>query len=91
MSEVRWQEKGTFIPETFEMFHSGGIKHERGLAILLDQEMTVINHVSLLKIAGKPLALNIIQIYTHQHQLVAMATCLKIWGMQRHNADSRTL
>ena len=71
ISEVRWQGAGKATPGTFEIFHSDGAEHERGLALMLDQDMaktvkgywTLSDRVLLLKIARKPLNLNIIQIY----------------------------
>ena len=52
----------------FEIFYSGGAEHEIGLAIMLDQDMakrywTLSDTVMFLKTAGKPLDLDIIEIY----------------------------
>ena len=73
MSEVRWQGARKITSGTFEIFYTGGTKHERRVALVLEQEMGKIvkghkllsNHVLLLKIAGKSLDFNIIQIFTN--------------------------
>ena len=39
ISEVRWQGAGKITSGTFEIFYSGGSEHERGMAIILEQDM----------------------------------------------------
>ena len=71
MSEVRCQGARKITSRAFKIFYSGGAEHERGVAIMLDQGMgktvkgygSLSDCVLLLKVAEKPLDLNIIQIY----------------------------
>ena len=61
IDEVRWQ-GARKISGTFEICYSGGTEHERGVAIMLDQDMAkkslrgywkLSDRVLLLNIAGK--------------------------------------
>ena len=71
LSEVRWKGAGETTTEKSKFYYSGGEEHERGVGIILDEEASksvkgywaVSDRVLLLKVAGKPLDLNIIQAY----------------------------
>ena len=71
LSEVRWKGAGETTTGESKFYYSGGEDHERGVGIILDEEASksvkgywaVSDRVLLLKIAGKPLDLNIIQVY----------------------------
>ncbi|GFN81560.1 craniofacial development protein 2-like [Plakobranchus ocellatus] len=71
LSEVRWQGAGVITSGNYKIFYSGGTTHERGVGIILDKEIgkavkgywTLSDRIILLKIAGKPLDINIIQVY----------------------------
>ena len=39
MSKVRWRGAGKITPGMFEIFYLGDIEHERGVAIVPEQEM----------------------------------------------------
>ena len=39
MSKVRWQGAGNIMSGTFELYYSGGTEHERGVPVILNQEM----------------------------------------------------
>ncbi|GFO16493.1 craniofacial development protein 2-like protein [Plakobranchus ocellatus] len=70
VSEVRWSGAGKIKSGKYEMYYSGA-EHQRGVGIILDQEIgksvkgywPLSDRVLLLKIAGKPVDLNIIQAY----------------------------
>ena len=71
LSEVRWKGAGETTTGKSKFYYSGGEEHERGVGIILDEEASkslkgywaVSDRVLLLKVAGKPLDLNIIQVY----------------------------
>ena len=71
LSEVRWKGAGETTTGKSKFYYSGGEDHERGVGIILDEEASksvkgywaVSDRVLLLKVAGKPLDLNIIQVY----------------------------
>ena len=71
LSEVRWKGAGETTTGKSKFYYSGGEDHERGVGIILDEGASksvkgywaVSDRVLLLKVAGKPLDLNIIQVY----------------------------
>ena len=71
LSEVRWKGAGETTTGKSKFYYSGGEEHERGVGIILDEEASksvkgywaVSDRVLLLKVAAKPLDLNIIQVY----------------------------
>ncbi|GFS21179.1 craniofacial development protein 2-like [Elysia marginata] len=71
LSEVRWKGAGKIASSKHEFIYSGGLESERGVGIVLDQNLrktvkgywALSDRVLLVKIAGKPLDLNIIQVY----------------------------
>ena len=71
LSEVRWKGAGETTTGKSKFYYSGGEDHERGVGIILDEEASKSvkgywaesDRVLLLKVAGKPLDLNIIQVY----------------------------
>ncbi|GFS07336.1 craniofacial development protein 2-like [Elysia marginata] len=68
LSEVRWKVAGKITSGKHEFIYSGGLESERGVGIVLDQNVrkavkvywALSDRVLLVKIAGKPLDLNII-------------------------------
>ena len=71
VSEVRWTGAGQVSSDGWTFYYSGGERHEAGVGILLGREMAeavvgcwqVSKRVMLIKIAAKPVGLNIIQVY----------------------------
>ena len=71
LSEFRWKGAGETTTGKSKFYYSGGEEHERGVGIILDEEASksvkgywaVSDRVLLLRVAGKPLDLNIIQVY----------------------------
>ncbi|GFS27117.1 RNA-directed DNA polymerase from mobile element jockey-like [Elysia marginata] len=71
LSEVRWKGANDMQTGKFRFLCSGGATHERGVGLLVDQEVSkavkgyrpVSDRVLLLKISGKPMDLNIIQVH----------------------------
>ncbi|GFS05752.1 craniofacial development protein 2-like [Elysia marginata] len=71
LSEVRWKGANDIQTGKFRFLYSGRATHERGVGLLVDQEVSeavkgywpVSDRVLLLKISGKPMDLNIIQVY----------------------------
>ncbi|GFO29451.1 craniofacial development protein 2-like [Plakobranchus ocellatus] len=70
LSEVRWKGAGK-ITGGHEIIYSGGTESEKGVGIVVDQTVTkaikgywaLSDRILLVKIAGKPVDLNIIQVY----------------------------
>ncbi|GFO47125.1 craniofacial development protein 2-like protein [Plakobranchus ocellatus] len=71
LSEVRRKEAGKITSGGHEIIYSGGTESEKGVGIIVDQTGTkaikgywaLSDRVLLVKIAGKPVDLNIIQVY----------------------------
>ncbi|KAG1651907.1 Craniofacial development protein 2 [Nymphon striatum] len=71
ISETRWTDTGFTEKKNHIFIHSGGAKHERGVAFLIKKELqkyiigywTVNERCILLKIKAKPFDIAIIQIY----------------------------
>ncbi|GFS02386.1 craniofacial development protein 2-like [Elysia marginata] len=71
VSEVRRKGAGNIVSEKFQFIFSGGSDHERGVGVILDQKVSkalngywqISDRVLLVKIAGKPMDINIIQVY----------------------------
>ncbi|GFN95634.1 endonuclease-reverse transcriptase [Plakobranchus ocellatus] len=71
LSEVRWKGAGKITSGGHEIIYSGGTESEKGVGIIVDQTVTkaikgywtLSDRVLLVKIAGKPVDLNIIQVY----------------------------
>ncbi|GFN96982.1 craniofacial development protein 2-like protein [Plakobranchus ocellatus] len=71
LSEVRWKGAGKIISGGHEIIYSGGTESEKGIGIIVDQTAykaikdyrALSDRVILVKIAGKPVDLNIIQVY----------------------------
>ena len=40
INEMRWPKNGYFMIDNFKMIYSGGDKHERGVGLLLDQDIS---------------------------------------------------
>ncbi|GFO33860.1 craniofacial development protein 2-like protein [Plakobranchus ocellatus] len=71
LSEVRWKGAGKITSGGHEIIYSGGTESEKRVGIIVDQTASkaikgywaLSDRVLLVKIAGKPLDLNIIQVY----------------------------
>ena len=71
VSEARWTGSGKLISDSMTIIYSGGEKHEGGVAMILDEEISkcvkaywsVSSRVLLVKIQAKPFDLNVIQVY----------------------------
>ncbi|GFO43740.1 UDP-glucuronosyltransferase 2a1-like [Plakobranchus ocellatus] len=71
LSEVRWKGAGKITSCGHEIIYSGGTESEKGVGIIEDQTVSkaikghwaLSDRVFLVKIAGKPVDLNIIQVY----------------------------
>jgi len=69
--ETRWTGSGEFNSDNFRVLYSGGVKHERGVAMILDREnaksllgwWALSDRVMLIKLKGKQIDLSIIQVY----------------------------
>ncbi|GFO48685.1 craniofacial development protein 2-like [Plakobranchus ocellatus] len=71
LSQVRWKGAGKITSGGHEIIYSGGTESEKGVGIIVDQTVTkaikgywaLSDRVLLVKIAGKSVDLNIIQVY----------------------------
>ncbi|GFO30004.1 POU domain protein [Plakobranchus ocellatus] len=71
LSEVRWKGAGKITSGGHEIIYSGGTESEKGVGIIVEQTISkaikgywaLSDRVLLVKIAGKPVDLNIIQVY----------------------------
>ena len=71
LGETRWKNAGISTLDDCKFIHSGGQKHERGVGLLLDEEIskcllgywTISDRVMLVKIKGRPVNIAIVQIY----------------------------
>lgn len=71
VSEVRWTGSGEVQYEKSKFIYSGGDKHERGVGVMVSGEAigslkgywAVSDRVILVKLYGKPMDINIIQVY----------------------------
>ncbi|GFO43632.1 LOW QUALITY PROTEIN: craniofacial development protein 2-like [Plakobranchus ocellatus] len=71
LSEVRWKRAGKITSGGHEIIYSGGTESENGVGIIVDQTASkaikgyraLSDRVLLVKIAGKPVDLNTIQVY----------------------------
>ena len=82
LSEVRWKGEGDFMSDGVRVIYSGGVKHENGVAILLDKEMAAkviciercSDRMITVKVKAEPVDLFIIQVYmptsTHDEEEV---------------------
>ena len=70
ISEMRWMSSGSFTKKEFFVCWSGGEKHERGVGLILQKEISqaykghcpISDRVLLLKLQGVKMILNIIQV-----------------------------
>jgi exonuclease III len=71
LSEMRWKGAGDLISNGYKIIHSGGKKHERGVGFIISPKKlravkgywAISDRILLVKISGKPVDINIIQIY----------------------------
>ena len=71
INKMIWPKNSDFMIDNFKMIYSGGDKHERGIGLLLDQDIskcilgywTVSDRVLLVKIQGHPFNITIIVVY----------------------------
>ena len=69
--ESRWTGNNEFISDEFKVLHAGGGKHERGVAMVLDQQISksllgwcpFSDRVMLVRLKGKQTNIAIIQVY----------------------------
>ncbi|XP_037787450.1 craniofacial development protein 2-like [Penaeus monodon] len=69
--ETRWTGSGEFNNDSFKVLYTGGVKHERGVALILDREnaksllgwWALSDRVMMIKLKGKQIDLSIIQVY----------------------------
>lgn len=72
VSEVRWTGGGWCMGEGVKFFYGGGKEHHRGVGVMMTSRMAkclkgymlLSDRVILTKFAGKPIDINIIQVYT---------------------------
>ena len=71
LEETRWKSVGISASDNCKFIHSGGQKHEKGVGMLLDEDVskcllgywTISDRVMLVKIKGRPFNMAIIQVY----------------------------
>ncbi|GFO22294.1 craniofacial development protein 2-like [Plakobranchus ocellatus] len=71
ISQVRWKGAGVINSDSHKLIYSGRNDHERGVGFILDRQTSlslkgywaISDRVVLIKLEGKPLDLDIIQIY----------------------------
>ena len=71
LCDVRWKGAGLITSGDFTMVYSGGEKHERGVGVLLNKQCSkslkgyffVSDRVLLIRLAGNPFDISIIQVY----------------------------
>ena len=71
LGETRWKSVGISASDNCNFIHSGGQKHEKGVGMLLDEDVskcllgywTISDRVMLVKIKGRPFNMAIIQVY----------------------------
>ena len=70
LGETRWKNAGISTSDNCKFIHSGGQRHERGVGLLLDEEIskcllgywTISDRVMLDKIKGRPFDMAVVQI-----------------------------
>ena len=71
LNETRWLNNGEFVIDEYRLIYAGGEKHERGVGLLLDPDISksVLGHwcvsdrVLLVKLQGHPFNISIIVVY----------------------------
>ena len=71
VSEVRWTGSGNLNSGGWSFYYSGGARHEAGVRLLLRKKLAdavvgcwqVSERVIMVKIAAKPIGLNVVQVY----------------------------
>lgn len=71
ISEARWTGKGKCLTENGVFYYSGGDQHQNGVGIFVNKKVDkavmgvwpVTERIIMLKIQGKPINMNIIQVY----------------------------
>lgn len=71
INETRWQNNGDFMINGFKMIYTGDEKHERGVGLLMDPDIskcvrgywTVSDRVLLIKLQGQPFNISILVVY----------------------------
>ena len=69
--ETRWTDAGSFRSDKFTIIYSGGMKHEKGVGILIDKNISksilgywaISDRILLVKLKGHPFNISIIQVY----------------------------
>ena len=71
LEETRWKNAGISTFDNCKFIHSGGQRHERGMGLLLDEEISkyllgywiISDRVMLVNIIGRPFDMVIVQVY----------------------------
>ena len=71
VAEVRWTGVGKYTDEEVDFYYSGGENHARGVGIMVNKNIrkavtgvwNVSDRIILIKIAGTPININVIQVY----------------------------
>ena len=71
LNETRWLDSGDFMIDDFKMIYAGGEKHERGVGLLMDSDISkcvqgywaVSDRVLLVKVQGNPFNISIVVVY----------------------------
>ncbi|XP_012938670.1 craniofacial development protein 2 [Aplysia californica] len=71
LCEVRWTGAGRIVSDRYNIIYSGGDKHERGVAVIMDMPtsktlkgyLTISDRVMLVRLKGSPFDTTIIQAY----------------------------
>ncbi|KAG1696943.1 Craniofacial development protein 2 [Nymphon striatum] len=71
MSETRWTEAGDIKKNKYRIIYSGGEKHQRGVGIILNKQVSksllgfwaISDRILLVKVRGNPFNISIIQVY----------------------------
>ena len=69
--ETRWTDAGSFRSDKFTIIYSGGMKHEKGVGILIDKNVSnsilgywaISDRILFVKLKGHPFNISIIQVY----------------------------
>ena len=69
--ETRWTDEGSSQSDKLKIIYSGGMKHEKGVGILIDKNVSksileywaISDRVLLVKLKGHPFNISIIQVY----------------------------
>ena len=71
LSEVQWPGKGEIVSGNYTMFYSGGVKAEKGVAVVLRNDVvkrltkveSCSDRLMFVKISAKPVDIVLVQVY----------------------------